>query len=144
MIQNNRNQALQEWLAQSPYVTDLYFNFAPTEAGVTGVSSISGETVLKRYCGGWALKQYDFGVVQYKPINTDVPNNTDNAAEMYDVDLLMDWIKEQDKERNYPVFEGCTIQRVEVLNNMPVVTGQDDEVAKYMCQCRVTYIEKEL
>ena len=138
MIQNNRNQALQEWLAQSPYVTDLYFNFAPTEAGVTGVSSISGETVLKRYCGGWALKQYDFGVVQYKPINTD------NAAEMYDVDLLMDWIKEQDKERNYPVFEGCTVQRVEVLNNMPVVTGQDDEVARYMAQCRVTYLEKEL
>lgn len=143
MIQNNRNQALQEWLAQSPYIMDLYFNFAPTEAGVTGVSSISGETVLKRYMGGWALKQYDFGVVQYKPINTDVPNNSDNAAEMFDMDLLMDWIKEQDKERNYPVFEGCTVQRVEVLNNMPVVTGQDDEVARYMAQCRVTYLEKE-
>ena len=144
MIQNNRNQALQEWLAQSPYVTDLYFNFSPAEEGVTSVASISGETVLKRYFGGWALKQYDFGVVQFKPINTDVPNNSDNAAEMYDVDLLMDWIKEQDKQRNYPNFEGCTIQRVEVLNNMPVVTGQDDEVARYMAQCRGTYIEKEL
>ena len=144
MIQNNRNQALQEWLAQSPYVTDLYFNFSPAEEGVTSVASISGETVLKRYFGGWALKQYDFGVVQFKPINTDVPNNSDNAAEMYDVDLLMDWIKEQNRLRNFPNFEGCTIQRVEVLNNMPVVTGQDDEVARYMCQCRVTYIEKEL
>lgn len=89
------------------------------------------------------MKQYDFGVVQYKPINTNVPNNSDNAAEMYDVDLLIDWIKEQDKQRNYPTFEGCTVQRVEVLNNMPVVTGQDDEVARYMCQCRVTYLEKE-
>lgn len=143
MIQNNRNQALQEWLAQSPYITDLYFNFAPAEQGVTSVASISGETILRRYFGGWALKQYDFGVVQYKPINTDVPNNSDNAEEMFDVDLLMDWIKEQDKQRNYPDFEGCTIQRVEVLNNMPVVTGQDDEVARYMAQCRVTYLEKE-
>ena len=79
MIQNNRNQALQEWLAQSPYITDLYFNFAPTEQGVTSVASISGETVLKRYMGGWALKEYDFGVVQYKPINTNVPNNSDRA-----------------------------------------------------------------
>ena len=93
--------------------------------------------------GGWALKEYDFGVVQYKPINTNVPNNSDNAAEMFDVDLLMDWIKEQNKQRNFPQFEGCTVQRVEVLNNMPVVTGQDDEVARYMAQCRVTYLEKE-
>lgn len=143
MIQNNRNQALQDWFSQSPYVTDLYFNFTPAEEGVTGVAPISGETVLKRYLGGYALKEYDFGVVQFKSVNTDVPNNNDNATEMYDVDLLMDWIKEQDKQRNYPNFEGCTIQRVEVLNNMPVVTGQDDEVAKYMCQCRVTYLEKE-
>ena len=143
MIQNNRNQALQDWFSQSPYVTDLYFNFTPAEEGVTGVAPISGETVLKRYLGGYALKEYDFGVVQFKSVNTDVPNNNDNATEMYDVDLLMDWIKEQDKQRNYPNFEGCTIQRVEVLNNMPVVTGQDDKVAKYMCQCRVTYLEKE-
>ena len=143
MIQNNRNQALQEWLAQSPYVTDLYFNFAPAEEGVTSVASISGETVLRRYLGGWAVKQYDFGVVQYKPINADVPNNSDNAEEMYNVDLLMEWIKAQDQAKNYPAFTGCTVQRVEVLNNMPVVTGQDDEVARYMCQCRVTYLEKE-
>ena len=35
MIENNRNQAIQEWLQGSPYVTDLFFNFSPAEPGVT-------------------------------------------------------------------------------------------------------------
>ena len=140
----NRNQALQEWLAGSPYVTDLYFNFAPAEAGVTGVASVSGERILKAYMGWYVLKAYEFGVIQYKPINTDIPNNSDNADAMHDVELFMNWVKEQNDEKNFPEFEGCTVQRVEVLNNVPMVTGQDDEVARYMYQCRVTYLEKEL
>lgn len=143
MILNNRNEALQGWLAQSPYITDLYFNFAPAEAGVTGVTPVSGERVLRRYLGGYSLVEYDFGVVQYKPVNTDVPNNSDNADEMYNVELLMAWIEDQNRLKNFPAFEGCEVQKVEVLNNMPVVAGQDDEVAKYMVQCRVTYLSKE-
>lgn len=141
---SNRNQALQEWLQDCPYATDLYFNFAPAEPGVTGVSPVSGEAVIKRYLGGYSLKGYDFGVVQYIPVNMDVPNNTENTDAMHSVEQFMDWVKEQNAQKNLPDFEGCAVQRVEVLNNMPVVSGQDDEVAKYMFQCRVTYLEKEL
>lgn len=144
MIQNNRNEALQEWLQESPYATDLFFNFAPTEPGTTAVAPVSGEAVIKRYLGGYSLKGYDFGVVQYIPVNMDVPNNTDNTDAMYSVEQFMNWVKEQNAQQNFPDFEGCNVQRVEVLNNMPVVAGQDDEVAKYMFQCRVTYVEKEL
>ena len=144
MIENNRNQALQEWLQESPYTTNLYFNFAPAEPGVTGVAPVAGESVLKRYLGGYSLKIYDFGVIQYFPVNMDVPNGTDNVETMFSVEQFMDWVKDQNTQQNFPDFEGCDVQRVEVLNNMPVVAGQDDEVAKYMFQCRVTYIEKEL
>lgn len=143
MIENNRNQAIQEWLQGSPYVTDLFFNFSPAEPGVTSVAPVSGEQVLRRYLGGWTLKIYEFGVVQYIPVNMDVPNNEENADAMYSVEQFMDWVKSQNAQQSFPVFEGCEVQRVEVLNNMPVVTGQDDEVAKYMFQCRVTYLEKE-
>ena len=81
--------------------------------------------------------------MQYIPVNMDVPNNEENADAMYSVEQFMDWVKSQNAQQSFPVFEGCEVQRVEVLNNMPVVTGQDDEVAKYMFQCRVTYLEKE-
>lgn len=143
MVRNNRNQALQEWLSASPYLTDLYFNFAPAEAGVTNVAAVSGERVLKHYLGGDAMMCYDFGVVQYKPVNMDIPNSPDNADAMNDVELFMDWVREQNALRNFPDFEGCEIQRVEVLNNLPIAAGQDDEVAKYMFECRVTYVGKE-
>lgn len=143
MIQNNRNEALQGWLAESPFVTDLYFNFGPAEAGVTSLAPVSGERVLKHYIDGTALMCYEFGVVQFKPVNMDVPNNTDNADAMYDVELFMDWVKEQNRLRNFPNFEGCDVQRVEVLNNLPFAAGTDDEVAKYMYTCRVTYEGKE-
>lgn len=143
MIRENRNEALQAWLADSPFVTDLYFNFGPAEPGVTALVPVSGERVLKRYGGGYALMCYEFGVVQYKPVNLDVPNNTENADAMHDVELFMDWIREQNRERNFPEFEDCDVQRVEVLNNLPVSAGQDSEVAKYMYTCRVTYCAKE-
>ena len=143
MIQENRNEELLRWLAGSPFVTDLYFNFSPAEAGVTSVAPVSGERVLKHYIDGTALMCYEFGVVQYKPVNMDIPNNTDNAEALYDVELFMDWVKEQNTLRNFPYFAGCSVQRVEVLNNLPFSAGTDNEVAKYMYTCRVTYEGKE-
>ena len=50
MIENNRNQAIQEWLQGSPYVTDLFFNFSPAEPGVTSVAPVSGEQVVQEFC----------------------------------------------------------------------------------------------
>lgn len=143
MIQNNRNEALQEWLAESPFVTDLYFNFYPAEAGVTSIAPVSGERVLKHYTDGTALMCYEFGVIQFWPVNMNVPNNADNAEAMYAVEQFMDWVKAQNQLRNFPDFEGCDVQRVEVLNNLPFSAGTDDEVAKYMYTCRVTYAGKE-
>ena len=143
MIRGNRNEAIQEWLSNSPFVTDLYFNFSPAEAGVTSIAPVSGERVLKHYVDGTALMCYEFGVVQYKPVNMDVPNNTDNAEAMHDVELFMDWVREQNRLRNFPRIEGCETQRVEVLNNLPMAAGTDNEVAKYMYMCRLTYAGKE-
>ena len=143
MIQNNRNEAIQEWLSASPFVTDLYFNFSPAEPNVTSVAPVSGERVLRHYIDGSALMCYEFGVIQYKPVNMDVPNNTDNAEAMYDVELFMDWVKEQNALRNFPRFDGCVMQRADVLNNLPMAAGTDNEVAKYMYMCRLTYEGKE-
>ena len=94
--------------------------------------------------GGYAKKSYDFGVIQYLAVNTDIPNSTDNTGAMTRVEEFMNWVTEQDRQRNYPDFgDEAEIQRVEVLNSRPIVAGQDDEVAKYQFECRVTYIEKE-
>lgn len=144
MISTDKNNALQEWLSASPYATDIYFNFSPAEAGVTNVATVSGDKVLQWYMGGYAKKSYDFGVIQYLAVNTDIPNSTDNTGAMTRVEAFMNWVTEQDKLHNYPDFgEGAEIYRVEVLNSRPIVAGQDDEVAKYQFECRVTYIEKE-
>ena len=57
---------------------------------------------------------------------------------------FMDWVEAQEKEGNYPDFgEGCEMERIEVLQNMPNLASVNAEegVARYMIQGRITYRE---
>lgn len=137
----SKNAAILRWISASPFVCDLYFNFLPARVGATGVETISGERTIKRYISGGALKAYEFGVIQYKGLNQDVPNSEENAETLAEIEDFMTWAENQNRLRNYPEFEGCAIQKLEVLNNLPVVSGQDGEKAKYLFTVRVTYLE---
>ena len=60
---------------------------------------------------------------------------------------FMDWLDEQDREKNYPEFpDNCQIKKMEVLQNMPNLAGVNPEagLARYMIQCRLIYFEKEM
>ena len=89
------------------------------------------------------LRAYDFSLIQYKPLNTVDVNSDENTDIMFDAEKLMEWIDEQEAKKNYPVFPGCFVTKVENLQNMPSVAGMDDNHTKYLFSCRITYLQRK-
>ena len=142
-MSDNKHDALMEWLFSNESIRRLYFNFSDTQNGNVVVATNSGNYVMKRFVDGSSIRAYDFAMIQYKPLNTVDVNSNENAEIMFDAEQLMDWIDEQEKNRTYPHFQGCTVMKVENLQNMPSVAGMNDTEAKYLFSCRITYLQRK-
>ena len=140
---DNKNQAIWEWLYACSEISDLFFNFGASANGNTIVGTTAAERVVRSFIDGSSIRQYDFAIIQFKPANTQIPNNTENVTIMFDVEAVMQWVDTQAAARSFPAFPtNCQIQNIENLNNMPVVAGQDELGAKYMFTVRITYLER--
>ncbi len=140
-LNDNKHLAVWEWLMQNEDIKRLYFNFSDTQNGNITIATSPANAALKKYVNGDKLKAYDFSLIQYKPLNTVDVNSEENAEIMFDAEQLMDWIDEQERRKNYPYFRGCAVQKVESLPNMPSIAGMNDQIAKYLFSCRITYLE---
>ena len=138
---DNKHDAIMDWLFRNENIRRLYFNFSDTQNGNVVVATNSGNYVMKKFIDGSSIRAYDFALIQYKPLNTVDVNSNENAEVMFDAQQLMDWIDEQEKNRTYPIFKGCTVMKVENLQNMPSVAGMNDTEAKYLFSCRITYLQ---
>jgi len=141
MSEDNKHDAVMQWLFQNESIRRLYFNFSDTQNGNVVLATNNGNYALKQYTNGSALRAYDFALIQYKPLNTFDVNSNENAEVMFDAQQLMDWVDEQERLRNYPKFGDCKVQKVENLQNMPSVAGMNDTEAKYLFSCRITYLQ---
>lgn len=119
------------------------FNYSPdTEGSASLVTNYSGK-VVKKYVRA-AEKEYGFSIIIVKPFS---PYGDDlNLVAMNFAQALMDWIEEQNRKENFPEFpENCQIKKIETLQNMPNLSGINEEqcLASYMIHGRVVYFEKE-
>lgn len=139
---NNKHLAMYRYIAQYPGARRLFFNAGVAENDNIGLEPIFSDAVVKQYVDGSAIRCYDFAMVVFKD-EKDLPNSTENAEDLFDVQQFMEWIDTQDKNGNYPDFgDDCTILRIRNLQNMPNTAGRDGRHAKYMFQCSVEYFEK--
>lgn len=137
----NKHLAVWQWLYQNEDIKRLFFNFSDTQNGNITIATNPASDALKVYLNGDKLKAYDFSLIQYMPLNTVDVNSEENAEIMFDAEKLMEWIEEQEENKNYPYFKGCVVVKVENMPNMPAISGMDDTVAKYLFGCRITYLE---
>ena len=137
---DNRHKAMFDYISECPALHLFYFNFSASEPDASAISVIDGETVLKTDICGNRTIAYDFAVICYRNYSTE---NEENIEHMQEVQDFMAWIDEQDRLRHYPDFAGVMVEKIENLQNMPSVAGQDQgrKLAKYMFQVRVTYTE---
>lgn len=124
--------------------TVLNYNFSSESPDAIGFLTNYSDKVLKRYIRVGADKAYGFSVLVTKEYSTYCDDL--NLEAMNFVQKIMDWVDEQNRNRNYPDFgERCTIKKIENLQNMPNLAEANPEegYARYMFQCRVIYYEKE-
>jgi len=139
----NKHSAMWDWVYNCSELSDLFFAFSQNLNGSAVLVPMAKERTVKEYLDGSSIRNYDFSLVLYKPVNAEVPNSTENVDIMVDVEKVMDWVDEQNKSRNFPSFpQGCTVQKVENLQNMPTIAGMDETGAKYMFSCRVTFLQQ--
>lgn len=139
---DNKNTAMLEYLRQYPSLQSfLYFNSMVDQIGNTAVQTVYNDAWEKKYVRSHGIKQWDFAIVQIAQADTGTSDI--NADEAQAVQNFMDWIDDQNKAENFPVFEGCKVLSIENLQNMPNFAGidQNEGAAKYMFQCRVRYYQ---
>ena len=136
----NNFQSVINWLMGYPQLKILYFNSSTTEPHNVSLNTITNDDFEVKYIRGRGIKRYDFAIVQMASYDTGT--GTTNLEEMFDVQKFMDWIDEQNKLKNYPIFEKGNVISVENLQNAPTFSGvlENGMIAKYMFQIRIRYI----
>ena len=122
----------------------LKFNYSDECDNAISFLTNYSDKVRKRYIRIGAEKEYGFTILITKFFSSATDDL--NLQAMNFAQGMMDWIDEQERDKNYPDFgEKCQVKKLETLQNMPSLANVDWEnnLAQYMLQCRVIYFEKE-
>lgn len=136
------DKILLEWAQTNPYLTDtLLFNWLRGELGSCAIIPIPGETVIKTFIDGSAMKEYSFAWVIMLKIS-EFTDDT-NINNMLDLRRWQDWIDEQEEIGNYPDFgEKYSCYELRNNTNMPNLAMEfDNGMAKYMFPATINYLE---
>lgn len=133
-----------EYVQKYPKIGDFVtFNGGKATAGAVQLETVEGQRVISQdICGNQRI-EYSFLIISYMNYST-VPYSKQNVENMMKVQDFMNWITEQNIARNYPDFEGVTIEKMENAMNIPDVSGYDpkERLAKYMFGVKIIF-EKE-
>lgn len=150
----DKNQAIIEYLIECPSIKNspLYFNFINAKNDNKQILTAGNEkSINRRYIDGSIMKRYTFTIIDFKSIAYKAivkqPGYPDeNVADMLDVQGIIDWITEQNEERNFPDFgEECIIEEISSTTDNPSLNGIDSNVtpalAKYSMAIQVDYLD---
>jgi len=140
----NKEEIVQEWAADNPYLTDeLYLDYLGERNGNCSISPVASDNVIATYIDGSKLKEYKFALQVMLPVST--VSDVVNADNMFTMRKWQAWIEDQEKLKNYPDFGELTSDyELSNLNNMPaMVMRLDNGLAKYQFFARLRYVENE-
>lgn len=150
----DKNQSIIDYLSQCDAVKSnpLFFNFISAKEDNKQIITNSNEKILdKTFVDGSVLKRYtvtfiDFKSVVYQAIPKVPGYPNENVQELFDVQGILDWVNENNRNRVFPDFgSDCDIQSIEALTDNPTLNGVDSNVspplAKYSFAIKVEYID---
>lgn len=121
----------------------LSFNFSPESPDSFSLITNYSDKIVKEFICGDVRKAYGFAITIIKAYSTS--GDDLNLECMNFAQAFMDWMELQDREKIYPDFGmNCEIEKMEVLQNMPNLSGVNAEagLARYMIQGRILYRER--
>lgn len=139
-MDNNKIEALYDFLMEYPMLQYMYFNFGNAENGATFLL-YDNDTVINEYNDGFKEHVLVCQIAPYKDFSTDILP-TENIQDLFTVQKFRDWIQEQNDNHKFPFFQGCTIN--EIITEDISIAGEDPEenLAKYMFPIKIYYLEE--
>lgn len=122
--------------------TVLQFNFSPEAPDSISFVTRFSDQVIRKYINGDAEKEYGFALVIVKQYSTE--DDDINVEAMAFADRFTDWIRQQDKAKDYPnLGNNIEVRSIESLQNMANLAAINEEegLARYQLQGRIVYIE---
>lgn len=122
----------------------LGFNFSPESIDNIAMVTNYADRVLREFVTGAKQKEYGVTFLVTKQYSTDSDDLNLEAMEF--ADSFMEWVEEQNNNRNYPnLGDDTEVEEIEVLQNMPSLSGINAEegYAVYQIQLRVVYREEK-
>lgn len=145
MGMKGKTKAVVEWLKTYPDLGGyLKLNATELNAGERTVNTVYNDSKVKEFINGTVERQYTFALVMVCDWSSGFDAVNEEAEEWGEE--WLDWCDAQFKAGNVPDFgEKCTIRAIESLQNIPslAATYQEEQLARYMFQARITYWEKE-
>ena len=150
----DKEKALIEYLLQYPPLQDnpLFFNFLDAKNDNKQFVTVANDRILDRsFVDGSVMKRYTFTLMDYRTVvyqaivkQAGYPN--ENLEEFIDVQGIIDWIAEQEDNKNYPDFgETCIIEEIRTTTSQPNLNGVDTNVkpalAKYSVSIQIDYLD---
>jgi len=150
----DKNQAIIDFLMGCPLIAEnpVYFNFAQAKDNSKSIVTVATDKAIDRsFIDGSVKKRYNFTIIDFKSVIDQalptIPGYTsENVADVFDVQSIIDWIDEQNDSRNYPEFgENCLVEEMRTTTDNPNLNGVDSNqkpnLAKYSITIQVDYID---
>lgn len=150
----DKNQAIIDFLLNCPQISSnpLYFNAIQAQDNNKEIVTQTTDRAVQRpYIDGTVERQFlftlvDFRSVTYQAIPKVAGLPSENVQEMLDVQGILDWVSEQNDNRNYPDFgEDCIVDEMFPTTDTPKLNGIDTTanpvLAKYSITIRITYLD---
>lgn len=138
----NKHKALQTWV--QPFLGDnhLFFETADAYPGIREVVPTIGEYLDSTDICGNKYKGYAFVFIGYETLDSGTSDV--NTANMGIFDKFIEWLEEQQKNKNFPDFgDNCGDYDVSPVQNMADMSFVDEDMtAKYMLAAEIKYKEE--
>ena len=132
---------MYDWAAQFPTSEPLLFSYLSEIENACAIVPIQGDAAVKWYLDGSSVREYSFALQLLRRMSDSTDDtNTKNA---YILRQWVDWIKQQQREGNFPDFgERCTDYALQVTSNMPMLAQRyDNGMGMYQFFGKLTYRE---
>lgn len=150
----DKNQAVIDFLLTCPQLANskVFFNFINGEDNDKQIITIANDrSTQKPFIDGSVMKRYSFSLIDfrsasYQALVTAPGYSNENVEEMLDVQSILDWVRTQADNRNFPNFgEDCIIDSMITSSETPNLNGVDTSVkpalAKYSMSIFIDYID---
>lgn len=150
----DKNQEVINYLIQCPQILNspLYFNFINAQDSTNQFLTVSSDRYTsKPFIDGSVERVYTFTIITFKSANDiAVPKasgyGNENVSDMYEIQSLIEWVKEQNEIHNFPDFgEDCVIDSILPTTDTPNFDGVDEQtsppLAVYSTSIEISYID---